>query len=485
MSAAPPIGACSGRRPTNTELRLQSDDIKAQRRLLREQEGLPCGPSKGTHGRRDRVPNAEVRGGGEVPPRHLDAMSDASMGTPASSACTATPGQDSTAHVEDVASPDVGTVTTRRPKKKMEPKVNRFTFLSAPIEEGGASDGPADSGAHGSHAGGPPVGASSSALIKRCARQVSNQGQGSLFDTAARKCAKQRAAKSQPYDYYLVLDVEATCEEHEKDFPNEIIEFPVVLVDSCLRQVVDTFHSYVKPRKRPTLTRFCTELTGIQQPQVDQAPHLETVLERFEAWLDSWLSPTPPVAAETASSHVAGPHDADPVVVVGTKGGDETTASTSGTSPAAPMSRAVFATDGPWDLRHFLHKCHVDRDGLVLRRPELYGQWINLRKTYSSFFKTRNLNLGQMLTRCGMDFIGRPHSGIDDARNIARIVLVLMERGCVLSSVTKIVDEKAAAAGGEFGRIAREIEAEVAADAAAERRTAGGVDHRRRRPARE
>lgn len=38
--------------------------------------------------------------------------------------------------------------------------------------------------------------------------------------------------KQQPLDYYLFFDVEATCEENGGfEYPNEIIEFPIVLVD--------------------------------------------------------------------------------------------------------------------------------------------------------------------------------------------------------------------------------------------------------------
>jgi inhibitor of KinA sporulation pathway (predicted exonuclease) len=36
----------------------------------------------------------------------------------------------------------------------------------------------------------------------------------------------------QPYDFYLVMDLECTCEENDRNYPNEIIEFPVILVNS-------------------------------------------------------------------------------------------------------------------------------------------------------------------------------------------------------------------------------------------------------------
>ncbi|KAI7870116.1 hypothetical protein BDF14DRAFT_143020 [Spinellus fusiger] len=43
------------------------------------------------------------------------------------------------------------------------------------------------------------------------------------------------------YDYYLFFDVEATCELGGGfDYPNEIIEFPVVLVDAHTMAIVST-----------------------------------------------------------------------------------------------------------------------------------------------------------------------------------------------------------------------------------------------------
>lgn len=45
--------------------------------------------------------------------------------------------------------------------------------------------------------------------------------------------------RPQPYDFYCVLDIEATCEEAgDWDYPNEIIEFPVILIDGYSYEVV-------------------------------------------------------------------------------------------------------------------------------------------------------------------------------------------------------------------------------------------------------
>ncbi len=103
----------------------------------------------------------------------------------------------------------------------------------------------------------------------------------------------------QPYDAFLVLDVEATCYPGTGfHWPNEIIvryrargcshrlnrpqEWPVCLlrwVDkgsngtaSTLQKVAE-FRSFVRPTWRPKLSPFCTSLTGITQVSVFPLHH--------------------------------------------------------------------------------------------------------------------------------------------------------------------------------------------------------------------
>lgn len=106
------------------------------------------------------------------------------------------------------------------------------------------------------------------------------------------------------FDTFLVLDVEATCEATRKyrninhgfetgcfQYPNEIIEFPVVLLrwneDTHGLDTVAIFHSYVRPTFRPKLTKFCRDLTGVTQAQVDAAPVWKGVVEKFFHFLQS------------------------------------------------------------------------------------------------------------------------------------------------------------------------------------------------------
>ena len=74
-----------------------------------------------------------------------------------------------------------------------------------------------------------------------------------------------------PFDYICVFDFECTCNNDPAHKLNsqEIIEFPVVVIDVKTRVIKSVFQTYVKPTLDPQLTPFCTELTGIVQEQVD------------------------------------------------------------------------------------------------------------------------------------------------------------------------------------------------------------------------
>ncbi len=71
--------------------------------------------------------------------------------------------------------------------------------------------------------------------------------------------------KTQPFDYFLVVDFEATCDWKVQPQPQEIIEFPCMKVNASTLEVDSVFHEYVRPKVHPILTDFCTELTGIVQ----------------------------------------------------------------------------------------------------------------------------------------------------------------------------------------------------------------------------
>ncbi|XP_066566953.1 3'-5' exoribonuclease 1 isoform X2 [Amia ocellicauda] len=165
------------------------------------------------------------------------------------------------------------------------------------------------------------------------------------------------------YDYICVVDFEATCEEsNPPDYLHEIIEFPMVLINTRTLEMEDTFQAYVKPEIHPDLSDFCVQLTGITQETVDKADTFPDVLQKVVVWLQERE--------------------------LGTK------------------YKYAVLTDGSWDMSKFLNiQCRVPRT---------------------------QTKLSSMLEKLGMKYEGRPHSGLDDSRNIARIALRMLQDGCQL-----------------------------------------------------
>jgi len=192
--------------------------------------------------------------------------------------------------------------------------------------------------------------------------------------------------------YLLVLDVEATCDNPQRE-AHEIIEWPVVAVDCMTAEPVFEFHRYVRPTENPTLSLFCKKLTGISQEQTDAAEPLDVVLKEFDAWL-----------VERGLI--------DPVT-------------------GAQLGQWAMATDGPWDLNHFTAR-ECDRKGIPERAH--LRTYLNVRKAFAKTYKlrsSRGCSLAAQLTRLNLKFEGRPHSGIDDTRNIARVLGAMLRKRSV------------------------------------------------------
>ena len=50
--------------------------------------------------------------------------------------------------------------------------------------------------------------------------------------------AKIRQVWKKHFDFFAVIDFEATCEENNDNFSHEIIEFPIMLVDLSKMEIV-------------------------------------------------------------------------------------------------------------------------------------------------------------------------------------------------------------------------------------------------------
>jgi inhibitor of KinA sporulation pathway (predicted exonuclease) len=166
---------------------------------------------------------------------------------------------------------------------------------------------------------------------------------------------------------YLVVDLEATCDQPES-FPrdeSEIIEIGAVLVDRATLEPLGEYQTFVRPIEHPKLTPFCTQLTSITQDQVAHAPLLRTALAALGRAL--------PQPATLASW---GAYDRNQL------------------RRESQRKRVKL----PWDSQH-------------LNIKEAFGKRAG-----------GAMGVGQALRRLGLRFEGTPHRGIDDARNIVRLL---------------------------------------------------------------
>jgi inhibitor of KinA sporulation pathway (predicted exonuclease) len=183
-------------------------------------------------------------------------------------------------------------------------------------------------------------------------------------------------------DFIIVVDFECTCKFNVPSFAHEIIEFPAILMDMRFGEVVGQFHSFVRPTENVTLDPFCQQLTGITQENVDQSSTLPKVLDRFDRWLRKRIFPNALIA---------------------------------------------FACDGVNDMTQFLHgECR--RKGIY--KAPYFRNWINTQLLARQLFNLdKHPTLKETLALMQLPFVGRHHSGIDDARNLANIIANLFQRG--------------------------------------------------------
>ncbi|MBC6463636.1 3'-5' exonuclease [Actinomadura sp. HBU206391] len=180
----------------------------------------------------------------------------------------------------------------------------------------------------------------------------------------------------EPYGRFLnVVDLEATCwpGQPPPGQASEIIEIGLCVVDLESRERVSRHRILVRPA-RSRVSGFCSELTGLTQREVDGGVGFREACEilerdhysRYRAWA-SW---------------------------------------------------------GDYDRRQFERQC---RPGAV--RYPFGSRHTNAKKTYSEVYGlSRRLGMEGALDHAGLPLEGRHHSGVDDAWNIAALVLKMAAR---------------------------------------------------------
>lgn len=167
-----------------------------------------------------------------------------------------------------------------------------------------------------------------------------------------------------------LIDLECTCDNDDNFGSHEIIEIGAVIgtISQESFKVIAELQVYVKPTINPTLTNFCTELTGITQSTVDSAITLDEALPVLENWLQT-------------------------------------------------NNVQAWASWGKFDANQFSRECELKS----LKNPMADIQHLNLKQVFARKFGHR-VGLQRALDLRGLTFAGRLHSGIDDAKNIGLLV---------------------------------------------------------------
>lgn len=174
-----------------------------------------------------------------------------------------------------------------------------------------------------------------------------------------------------PNRRYLIIDLEATCSDDDTVPRNEmeIIEIGAVMQDAKTFEIESEFQTFVRPVRHPKLTEFCTQLTTIEQADVDDAPDYVTAIDAIKKWMFEFED-------------------------------------------------ALFCSWGDYDRKQFVQDCEFHDVAFPFRSEHL-----NLKAEFSRAINSRRrYGLAGAIKYLQLTFEGTHHRGIDDVRNIARIV---------------------------------------------------------------
>lgn len=173
-----------------------------------------------------------------------------------------------------------------------------------------------------------------------------------------------------------VVDLEATCwlGPPPPGQANEIIEIGVCVLDRPTLQPVEWRSIVVRPA-RSEISAFCTELTGHTAESVAAGVPFAQACEILKRDFDS--------------------------------------------------GRRPWASWGDYDRKQLQHQCA--EAGIPYPMCHVHT---NAKKVFARVFGLKKKpGMANALAAAGLPLVGRHHSGVDDARNIASLVAVLMQRG--------------------------------------------------------
>lgn len=171
---------------------------------------------------------------------------------------------------------------------------------------------------------------------------------------------------------FLFVDFEATCWKNQNllSREQEIIEIGAVLVDRY-GEIISEYQSFVKPTVHAELSYYCINLTQIEQKTIDRSKTFTTIYEDFCDW---WLD----------------------------HGGAQ-----------------KWMSWGSFDYRILQNDCKQNKVDF-----SIMPAYTDLKKFYQEINQlSKPVGLLKALKNEQIEFVGRIHSAIDDARNLKTLAL--------------------------------------------------------------
>lgn len=181
-----------------------------------------------------------------------------------------------------------------------------------------------------------------------------------------------------PTDRILTIDLEATCWEDQvapDGQPQSVHNMEPIEIGCALATrdgvLLDSRSFLVRPTRYPKLSAFCQSLTGITQDMADAAPRFPEAIDTLNHWLGQ------------------------------------------------PADSFIWCSWGNYDRLHMQAQCEqLGASTTVLSVPHL-----NLKRLWRrSTGQRKKTGLASALAYHELSFEGQHHRGVDDARNIVRLL---------------------------------------------------------------
>jgi len=194
--------------------------------------------------------------------------------------------------------------------------------------------------------------------------------------------------KEQPFDYYLIFDLEGQV---------EIVEFPVLLFNAKTLEVSSIFHKYIRPTKMSSehLQNMITGKYGkwgLAEEYWKTSINFVQAIKEFEEWL---------------------------------------------IENGCRENNFAFVICGNWDIKTQIPKqCRI----CSIEVPDFFLKWINIKDVYYNFYGHKAFGMKAMLNGLRITLEGNHHSGLDDTKNISKIVKRMITDGAKID-ITAFKDD--------------------------------------------